>query len=147
MTTYIPKHFRPEELVPPTMFKAEGADSVRRFDPHILQAADLLREKYGPCIINNWYDGGEYSQSGYRTDLTVGAKKSPHREGKALDLKFIHVAASKIRCDIRDGLVPEIRGLVTRIENGVSWLHIDCRECEPEPVAELNKSGVLFFDV
>jgi hypothetical protein len=144
---YIPQHFRPEELVPPDLFKVEGADSVRRFDPKILQAADLLREKYGPCIINNWNDGGDLEQRGFRTDPKVGAPKSAHRVGMALDLTFFHVAAAKIRGDIRDGLVPEIRGLVTRIENGTSWLHIDCKACEPEALTEFNKSGIHFFEV
>jgi hypothetical protein len=144
---YIPRHLKPEDLVPPAMFKAEGADSVRRFDPRILEAADLLVDRYGPCIINGLYNGKKYTQSGFRTDMTVGAPKSAHRVGKALDLKFLHVGAVKIRSDIRDGLLPELKGLVTRIENGTSWLHIDRKECKPEPVTEQNKSGIYFFEV
>lgn len=143
---YIPRHFRPEELVPPEVFARDGEESLRLFDERVLRAADLLRDRYGPATVNNWHIGGLFTQRGYRTDPNVGAAKSAHRIGKALDLTFAHVEAAKVRADIRDGLLPELAGLVTRIENGVGWLHIDCKECEAEQVSEANVSGIHFFE-
>ncbi len=123
-------HFDIEELVPPELFVMLHEDALwRMFDPDILKAADWLRERYGPATINNWKWSGAFTQSGIRTKDSVHySKGSMHSIGKAFDLKFKKVTAQYARDDLAE---MEFRGEkipegIRRIENNVSWLHIDC---------------------
>ena len=63
-STYIPKHFSIEELVPPPEFmpkelraeyKKHPESLFRLFDQRLLVTLDRLRERYGSCSINNWH--------------------------------------------------------------------------------------------
>jgi len=124
------KHFDIEELVPPELFVMLNEDALwRLFDPNILKAADWLRERYGPATINDWKWGGNFTQSGIRTtDSEYYSPTSQHSIGCALDLKFKHKTAQEIRDDLAEY---QAQGndipYFTRVENKVSWLHIDTK--------------------
>ena len=125
---YIPKHFKLYELLPARIYnQINHAIAWYLFDERILKAADLLRGRYGKMIINDWYWGGENHYRGWRPpDCTVGAKYSQHRFGRALDLIPVENNVEEIRQDIIAS--PEsFDYLITTVEVGVSWLHIDCR--------------------
>ena len=134
---YEPKHLIMQEIVPRDlydMFK-EPAQLFAVFDEQVLMGADWLRNRYGTMTCNNWHIGGDFNWSGFRT---VGSPHysagSMHSVGKALDLKFSKSSAEEIRADLRTlEYVPHI----TRIEDGVTWLHIDTKTT--------NKNKLHFF--
>lgn len=114
---YTCKHFKPEEYLP------KGFTDTSVMDWRILEVADLIRELIDlPITINangrNW--------CGYRTpECTIGAPKSMHRLGKALDLHCTGMTAEDMRKLIlkacEQGAMPNLG----RMEADVSWCHID----------------------
>jgi hypothetical protein len=123
---YVPKHLIIQEIVPRDLYDIKDKDQLfGLFDEQVLMGADWLRNRYGPMTCNNWHIGGDFNWSGFRT---VGSPHyspgSMHSVGKALDLKFSKISADEIRANLRNlEYVPHI----TRIEDGVSWLHIDTK--------------------
>jgi len=132
---YLPNFFKPFELLPRELFcrtkKPDGLLSVL-FDDRILKAADRLRDQYGPMQANDWFWGGPNQFRGFRPfDCPVGAKLSQHKFGRAIDLLPLDAPVDDIRSDLIEH--PAIAGgLVTCIEADVPWLHIDCRNHNPE---------------
>ena len=130
--SYRCEHFRIEELVSPEAFQMLHEDVLwSAFDEDLLKAADWLRERYGRCTINNWLWSGGFTQSGLRTkDSRFYSPGSQHSIGCALDMKFSDYSAEYIRDDLAamELAGEEIPRGIRRIERGVSWLHIDCKE-------------------
>lgn len=125
------EHFDIEELVTPELHSTVHEDVLwSMFDTDLLKAIDWLRGRYGSATINNWKWKGAFTQSGIRTKDSVHySKGSMHSVGKAFDLKFKNVTAQYIRDDLVE---MEFRGEeipkgIRRIENKVSWLHVDCK--------------------
>lgn len=126
---YIPKYFKPEELVPPDIFEKRGDKSIELIDERVLFTLDRLRETFGTCTVNNWSYGGAYSQSGLRTpDSEDFSPTSQHTFGRAMDCKFKDVPADKVREQVIENkfLFPYI----TFIEDDISWFHFDVRNCQ-----------------
>lgn len=125
------QHFIIEELVTPELHATAHEDVLwSMFDSDLLKAIDWLRERYGPATINNWKWSGAFNQSGIRTmDSVHYSKGSMHSVGKAFDLKFKKVTAQYIRDDLAEMEFggEKIPAGIRRIENNVSWLHIDCK--------------------
>lgn len=125
---YVPKYFKPYELVPRTTYtllKNRPWIIWQLFDPHVLLVGDQIRQRYGKMVANTWYWGGKHQYRGWRSArCKVGATYSQHRFGRAEDLVPLEITAEEIRQDIKD-LNPF--PLITCIEDGVSWLHFDTR--------------------
>jgi len=124
---YTPRHFRVSELVDKQTYAMYGDGALSLFDPRILKAADMIRDFFGvPVTCNDWMSGGHNQYRGFRPeDCAVGAPRSEHKRGRALDLSIRTVDATDARLTIirnTDIFVPYIK----RMESGVSWLHIDC---------------------
>ena len=130
---YIPQYFQLYELVPPGLY----ADKSERFlwhlfDDRILIAADGLRRRYGKLIVNTWRWGGRHMYRGFRPPgTTVGSPWSQHRWGRGIDFMPTELSAEEIRDDLKNnysrGKDPlDGRKYISRVENGVSWLHCDC---------------------
>jgi len=128
---YIPKWFRPYELIPRAIYKEMlglnwPEDRMwQLFDPRTLYVNDKLRKRYGKMIANTYHWGGEHQYRGFRPRwCTVGSKYSQHRYGRASDLVPVEAPVEEIRRDI-------IKGnnflYITCIEADVSWLHHDER--------------------
>lgn len=113
------KHFKASEFLP------DGYDDLSVMDERILKLADDIRELLDvPCTINA--NGRQYC--GWRPeDCKVGAPKSQHKLGKAVDLHPIGMSAEDgrtlIRKAVAEGLLPELGA----VEEGVSWVHISCQ--------------------
>ena len=144
---YFPKYFKLYEFVPAAFFpKSETlSDNVRAFwlfDDRILRVADLLRERYGKLVCNDWYwrsgsdwgitlsvQGNQYR--GWRPpNCLVGSITSQHRWGRALDLTPLECTVEEIRVDIiarSKSSCWNPFSFITAIEMKVPWLHIDCR--------------------
>ena len=127
---YIPKHFEPQELVPPAIFDARGDKSLELIDDRVLITLDKLRNLFGPCTINNWPWGGLLTQSGLRTsDAKEYSPTSQHTFGRAMDCKFENTTAAQIRKYLISHL--QARPYITFIEDDVNWFHFDVRNCQP----------------
>lgn len=125
--SFRPKYFDIYELVPPNVIDRLSNPWVL-FDSRILHTADRLRERYGPMVVNNWDQGGNFQLSGWRPgDCSVGALFSQHKYGRALDLKPQDIDAESIRQDILADPWNTTFAYITCVELDVSWLHIDCR--------------------
>jgi hypothetical protein len=61
-----------------------------------------LRRRYGPTVVNNWHQGGAFSESGLRTMETgTGAALSQHKFGRAFDCKFRNVTPAEVWADLQ----------------------------------------------
>jgi len=125
------KYFSIQELVDPETYRIFGQRAWMFFDESALIAIDQLRGEFGPATINDWKWGGNYKWSGLRTkNCTIGAEYSLHRFGKAFDLKFQNFTAKEVRAHIKKK--PDYwECYISRIENKVNWLHIDCANVIP----------------
>lgn len=133
------KYFRIEELVSQSEFeKYKDNQNVLwwEFDRNILYIADRLRDDYGVLTINDWLWGGKNHCRGLRLpDCNVGAERSQHRFGRALDIIPRNISPDEIREDILNHKRCYMEK-ITAIEMNISWLHIDVRN---------NKGRILKF--
>ncbi len=130
---YIPKYFKLQEMFPRDYYKEVypqlGDMMWILIDNRILFTADMLRERYGTMVVNDWLWRTDNANNyrGFRPhNCTVGAVFSQHRFGRALDCKFKNVEAEEVRLDIRSNDKYAFK-YITAIELDVTWLHIDCR--------------------
>jgi len=67
-------------------------------DSKLVVVAQWLRDTLGKSVtINNYATGGKYKESGLRSlTTTTGAKKSAHKEGKAIDIKVSGMTAKEV---------------------------------------------------
>ena len=127
MAVYKCRYFKIIELVPESLYTKRGMQCWDLFDDRILRAADRVREIIGlPMIVNDWHKGGIRTDSGYRVaNSVIGAVYSQHKYGRALDMVCPKMRAQAVRDRVL--VDPVCNGLITCIEDGVEWLHIDCR--------------------
>lgn len=131
------KHFDIRELVPPEIYERRGDASWELMDERILMMADEIREKFGRCIINTWHSksliklvGSRRISSGLRIKGSPSySPTSQHSFGRALDIITIDTPVDVVRNYILQN--PNEFGFISGVEIGVSWLHIDCRNCIP----------------
>ena len=139
MSQYKCEHFKIWELVPEELMTMPEEYLWGLFDEGLLIAIDRLRECLGrPITINNWKSGGRFKWRGLRTNsCKIGAPKSMHRFGCAFDFDVKGMTAQEVRDYLMNHQImfPEIK----RIEDGVNWVHIDCKVT--------NKEGIYLFKV
>lgn len=125
-------YFKIKELVSPELLKNISENTLwMMFDDRLLSCADLIREKYGACVVNS----GTLVDCGFRAmDSKNGAKWSAHKFGRALDL---HILSIEKRCignkeekikaynEVRNELLKDNRFGCLNFEHNISWLHID----------------------
>ena len=130
---YKPKFFRLEEVLPKDFFQANISKYGDRlwgiiFDRDLLKAMDILRNQCGQMTVNTWLWGGNSQYRGYRPhDCTIGAKLSQHRFGRGVDLIPKDMTADDVRKKLYDLPFEMAGSLVTALEEGISWVHIDVR--------------------
>lgn len=124
---YQPFYFTIEELVSKDALDKYGESRCWwLMDSRILKAADLLREEFGAMVVNDWSRGGKFNNSGFRLPkYDRYSMTSQHSHGRALDLKPKRVTVDEVRNAIIENR--ERYSMITGIEMGVSWVHIDCR--------------------
>ncbi len=138
-------HFVIQELVPKHVFLKRGAKAWQLLDWRALKTLEWLRDHLGPCTVNNWHQGGNYSQSGLRTykfysgintpdyicHCDISQSLSQHKFGRAFDCKFKNHTAEEVRDYIKNNWpLFGLRWAIT-LEDDVDWLHFDCRT-QPE---------------
>jgi hypothetical protein len=126
-TMYLSKHFTPVELLPKSWLETYGAEiGMLAIDERILITLDALRDYFAvPITVNNWAKGGAFSFRGLRTPECLQYKPdSQHAFGRAIDFDVQGLSADYVRGVILDG---QARWpLITRMEIGTPWIHIDC---------------------
>ena len=129
--SYEYKHFCIDELVDKHTLLSLGEENCwKLFDTKALKAIDQLREEFGSVTINSWKWGGSSQWRGFRTqNCGIGASRSMHKVGKAFDLSFKNYTAEEVRKKIKKNESFWTQ-YISRIENNVSWLHIDVKETE-----------------
>ena len=129
------KYFGIKELVCPHVYELHGESAWQFLDKKLLETLDWLRDNLGkPIIVNNWAQGGQYSQRGLRCTRCilviekVDLRKvylSAHIQGKAVDFHVVGMTAEEVRqwiIDHADELPYPVR-----LERDVSWVHCDTR--------------------
>jgi len=143
---YIPKHFSIDELACPHIYDKFGAVAWQFFDQRILITLDILRDKFNkPIYINDWQVHGRFDERGFRCIQCSLVKKaikekrlyvSPHMTGQAADFDVRGLSAEEVRQWIikNQNLLP----YPIRLENGVSWVHLDTRDADKGKVYLFN---------
>jgi hypothetical protein len=125
ITCYIPKHFKAYELVDRKTYNKWGERSFMFFDPRLLYTLDQIREHFGkPVTVNTWKQGGKFQWRGLRNPACPEySVYSMHTLGRAVDFTVKGISASKVRQEILKHA--DKFEFITRIEDGVSWVHMD----------------------
>ena len=130
----VSKDFYLDEYVTPEFYAKWGAKCIWWIRPENINVNQFIRDRFDiPMAINNWFIGGNRTQSGLRyPTTTIGAGDSQHKFGTASDKVFSGVSSSfydEIREDIKTNFTELYKplGLTTIEANTKTWLHTDCR--------------------
>lgn len=138
MSLRIPIYFSVEEMVCPHVFsKFQGNERMiwNFFDPRLLITLDKIREMLGsPITVNNWKDGGSFTQRGLRCNICPLVKEktaknsvyvSSHILGQAADFDVKGMSAAEVRSWLYEhkNLLP----YPISVEKDVNWVHLDMR--------------------
>lgn len=133
VNNYVPKYFKPYELVSRDIYRKFGNRSLEFLDTRLLWTIDNIREKFGKVVVNDWYWGGKFQYRGYReNECTVGAKESQHRHGRALDFHLVDGVKYPPylfrKLIINNPQWKEFK-FITGVEDfqNMNWIHIDVR--------------------
>jgi hypothetical protein len=121
-------NFAVHEFVSKRIYDLCKEEAIFIINPVLLNAVVHLKKVFPKrkITINNWYWGGEFDDRGYRDSKSdTGSLLSEHRFGEALDCIIDGVDAETVRQYIL--LHQEEFPGITRIEQGVSWLHMDTK--------------------
>ena len=122
------KYFYLDEYIPKELYKRFQKKPhilIGLLDVRLLNSDFLLREKFGPITINNWWNGGNRNWSGLRTlDSPYYSPTSQHSFGRASDKIFHSATVGEVREDIKEYW--EEYGIMC-IEENVTWIHSDVR--------------------
>ena len=125
------KHFHITELVPENVYEARGAKAWQLIDIRLIANIDALRSQINaPMTINNWYTGGNRTQSGLRiVGQPYYSPYSQHTFGRAVDM-ICSIDAKEIRRRLREKqiILPHPCVIEEFDKDGeISWLHMDVR--------------------
>ena len=139
-------YFKVHELVGRRTYETLGEDAWQVFDTDTLHCLLIMRKGINkPFSINNWFWGGQFSQRGFRSNISQIVKDktlankiylSGHPIGKAFDFQVTGVDAELVRnwIEAHASLFPCKIRLEWR-KNGVpiSWVHFDTKYKESNP--------------
>lgn len=124
-----PKYFSLVELVPQSVFTRWGDRSWEFLRPDALAMLDAVRLHFGPIVVNDWFTGGHFQESGLREWMTeTGALWSQHKFGSAFDMKPKQATPEEVHAYIL--FHPEKFPMLTTleaIEATPTWIHGDTR--------------------
>lgn len=143
---YKPTYFTLDELVCPHVYEKFGETAWQFFDQRLLITLDLLRERLNkPIFVNDWQVHGKFDERGFRCiqcSLVQKAIKenrlyvSPHMTGQGADFNVQGLVATEVRLWIAQN--ERILPYPVRLENGVSWVHLDVRDVDKGKVYLFN---------
>jgi len=131
--TIKPQYFALHELVCKHVLDKYGEQAWQFLDPRLIITIDWIRKQLNkPIEINNYHWGGKDTQSGLRCNICNLVKSktdkgqvymSAHNEGQAVDFSVEGMTAEAVR----NWLVTQDLPYPIRLEAGVTWVHLDCR--------------------
>lgn len=135
---YKPKYFSAHELVSKVVYNKFKDNSFQFFNPDVLFDLDVIRGTYNsPIIINNWFWGGQYNESGLRSncDSIVRNKQGLYLSAHCLACGFDLKDKNNIRGNnhklynhvinlIRNHKLKTFRR-VENIQKTPTWVHVD----------------------
>ena len=127
-------YFSVKELVCKHVYERYGENAAMFLDEKLIETLNVIREQIlcAPMTVNNWHAGGNFTQRGLRCNICELVKSktdagslylSAHMLGKAVDCNVEGMTAEKARRLIIEK--QESLPYPIRLEDGVSWLHID----------------------
>lgn len=126
------KYFGIKELVCPHVYELWGESAWQFLDKRLLENLDWVRENLGkPIVVNNWAQGGQYSQRGLRCCACVLVREkaflekpylSDHVLARGVDFNVVGMTAQEVR-DWLECHKEELPHNV-RIEKDVNWVHL-----------------------
>lgn len=138
MSLRTPIYFSVEEMVCPHVYnKFKGNEKMiwNFFDPRLLITLDWIREMFNaPITVNNWKEGGPFSQRGLRCNICPLVKEktaknsvyvSSHILGQAVDFDVKGMQASEVRAWLYDN--KDVLPYPISVEKDVNWVHLDMR--------------------
>lgn len=123
-------HFTLQELVPQATFIEKGESAIELLHPELIDSLEKLRVHIGvPLRVNNWNSGGTFQNRGWRSpDSKVGAKKSLHKRGMAVDFDspgLPMIELFKLIWNNRDWIVANTAfRIVESFEYTKGWVHL-----------------------
>lgn len=127
------KYFKIQELVCKHVYEKWGEKAWQFLDDKLLANLEWIRERLGkPIVINNWAQGGQFSQRGLRCNCCIlciektDLRKvylSQHIFGKAVDFDVVGMSAEEVRRWIMSH-ASELPYPI-RMEDRVNWVHLD----------------------
>jgi hypothetical protein len=105
-------------------FKDSPGVLIRKLNPALIRADQLMRDVFGPVEINNWWDDGEKEFSGWRpSGCKTGAALSDHHEGNASDKTFKNATPEEVREWLKNGNWQRLHITVIEEFEGMDWVH------------------------
>lgn len=131
---YRPSYFHLTELVCPDVYEKYGDMAWLFLDEKIVVTLDSIRRMLNkPITINNWYEGGQFSQRGLRCNTCSLVKEktlrnqiylSAHVTGRAIDFSVQDLDSAEVAIWIAYNKAKLPYNL--RIEREtVGWTHLD----------------------
>lgn len=135
----VSKHFYLDELIGPYTYHLEGhslAAKAGSIDGRLIEDLEIIREHLNkPVTVNDWYNGGRYTDSGLRgVTSKIGSPFSQHRFGRAVDIKVKGMLSLEVKKEI---MKIEHRLHTTRMEhhdNSPTWVHLDLKPTGKEGI-------------
>lgn len=115
-----------DEYIPKDIYlKYSPAVLLRKINPKLVAADQILRDMFGVVQLNNWWIAkpGEkvYNYRGWRpATCREGGVLSDHREGNASDKMFVNYDEQEVQEWVKKNYV---RLGVTILEESVGWVH------------------------
>lgn len=122
----VSKDFYLDEYLPRRIYEAWPVHVlIGMIDRRLVESDQKLRDAFGTCVINTWWDGGVLEFRGLRTkECDHFSEASQHTFGRASDKTFLNYHADEVRAYIQSNYI--WLG-ITSIEAGVTWVHSDVR--------------------
>jgi hypothetical protein len=140
-------YFDIEELVCPHVYNVYKQLAWQFLDRRFVITINVIREKIGKSImINNWKDGGKYSQRGMRCiqcEIVQDYIKkgslylSGHLLAKAGDMNVLGLHAEEVRVWLKKH--QSWWPYPFRLEKDVDWVHLDTFDNGMGKIYEFNK--------
>lgn len=133
----IEANFYLDEFIDQETYRQYGRQSIWFLDFRIVRIAQLLRNVSGqPVIINSWFHGGGFNESGFRRPASrTGAYLSQHRFGRAIDPKVNGKDPEEVHELIHFYKAKFMAAGLSTLEHTdftPTWSHLDCRHTNLE---------------
>jgi len=123
-------NFNLQDFVHPSAFDSKEDHGLSLLHPELIDSTQKLREHLKvPMIINNWNSGGTFQNRGWRPQNSkVGAKKSLHKKGMAIDFHSPKVTMKELFVIVWNARQWIVENTAFRIlenfEHTGGWVHI-----------------------